>query len=71
MIVGIRGEFSSPWVSYVVQVIAVLILMGVMWILLMRQMQIGGTRPCLSASRGKAADVAAETDYVQGCCRCR
>ena len=33
---------SSPWVSWVVQGIVVILVMGVMWILFMRQMQIGG-----------------------------
>lgn len=53
VIVGSEENSSSPWVSYVVQGIAVLILMGVMWILLMRQMQIGGNK-ALSFGKSRA-----------------
>jgi cell division protease FtsH len=53
VIVGSEENSSNPWVSYVVQGVAVLILMGVMWILLMRQMQIGGNK-ALSFGKSRA-----------------
>lgn len=53
VIVGSEENSTSPWVSWVVQGIAVLILMGVMWILLMRQMQIGGNK-ALSFGKSRA-----------------
>ncbi len=44
---------SSPWVSWVVQGIVVILVMGVMWILFMRQMQIGGNK-ALSFGKSRA-----------------
>jgi cell division protease FtsH len=53
VIVGSEDTMSSPWVSWVVQGIAVIVLMGVMWILFMRQMQIGGNK-ALSFGKSRA-----------------
>jgi len=51
--VSSEDSVSSPWISWVVQGIAVIVLMGVMWILFMRQMQIGGNK-ALSFGKSRA-----------------
>src|SRR3990172_8647356 len=53
VIVGSEGNISSPWFSWVIQGLAVIVLMGVMWILFMRQMQIGGSK-ALSFGKSRA-----------------
>src|SRR5262249_7055179 len=53
VVIGSEESATSPWVSWLVQGIAVLVLMGVMWILFMRQMQIGGNK-ALSFGKSRA-----------------
>jgi cell division protease FtsH len=53
VIIGSENNSSSPWVSWVLQGIAVILIMGVMWILFMRQMQIGGNK-ALSFGKSRA-----------------
>jgi cell division protease FtsH len=53
VVIGSEDNGSNPWVSWLVQGIAVIVLMGVMWILFMRQMQIGGNK-ALSFGKSRA-----------------
>jgi len=53
VIIGSEDSMASPWFSWVVQGVAVIVLMGVMWILFMRQMQIGGNK-ALSFGKSRA-----------------
>lgn len=53
IVIGSQDDSTNPWFSWLVQGIAIIILMGVMWILFMRQMQIGGNR-ALSFGKSRA-----------------
>jgi cell division protease FtsH len=53
IVIGSQDDSANPWFSWLVQGIAIIVLMGVMWILFMRQMQIGGNR-ALSFGKSRA-----------------
>lgn len=53
VVIGSEDSESNPWFSWVVQGIAVIIVMAVMWILFMRQMQVGGNK-ALSFGKSRA-----------------
>lgn len=53
VVIGSEESASSPWVSWVIPSIAAIVLMGVMWLLFMRQMQIGGNK-ALSFGKSRA-----------------
>ncbi len=53
IVIGSQDDSANPWFSWMVQGIAIIVLMGVMWILFMRQMQIGGNR-ALSFGKSRA-----------------
>jgi cell division protease FtsH len=53
IVIGSQDDSTNPWFSWLVQGIAIIVLMGVMWILFMRQMQIGGNR-ALSFGKSRA-----------------
>lgn len=53
VVIGSEDTDSNPWFSWVVQGIAVIIVMAVMWILFMRQMQVGGNK-ALSFGKSRA-----------------
>lgn len=53
IVIGSQDDNSNPYFSWLVQGIAIIVLMGVMWILFMRQMQIGGNR-ALSFGKSRA-----------------
>lgn len=51
--VSSQDTISSPWFSWLVNGIAIVIVMGLMWVLFMRQMQIGGNK-ALSFGKSRA-----------------
>ena len=54
--VSSQDTMSSPWLSWLVNGIAIVVVMGLMWVLFMRQMQIGGNKALsFGKSRAKAS----------------
>jgi cell division protease FtsH len=51
--VSSQDTMSTPWLSWIVNGIAIVIVMGLMWVLFMRQMQIGGNK-ALSFGKSRA-----------------
>lgn len=51
--VSSQDTMSTPWLSWVVNGLAIVIVMGLMWVLFMRQMQIGGNK-ALSFGKSRA-----------------
>ena len=51
--VGSQDTMSTPWLSWLVNGLAIVIVMGLMWVLFMRQMQIGGNK-ALSFGKSRA-----------------
>ncbi|MGH9856867.1 MAG: ATP-dependent zinc metalloprotease FtsH, partial [Acidobacteriota bacterium] len=51
--VSSQDTMSTPWLSWLVNGIAIVIVMGLMWVLFMRQMQIGGNK-ALSFGKSRA-----------------
>lgn len=53
VVIGSEDSESNHWLTWLVQGIAVIVLMGIMWIFIMRQMQIGGNK-ALSFGKSRA-----------------
>jgi len=53
VVVASQNTLSSPWFSWLLSGIAIVILMGLMWLLFMRQMQVGGNK-ALSFGKSRA-----------------
>ncbi len=51
--VGSQDTMSNPWFSWLIQGIVIVIVFGLMWVLFMRQMQIGGNK-ALSFGKSRA-----------------
>ncbi len=53
IIIGSENSDTSPWFSWVINGLVVIVIMGLMWILFMRQMQVGGNK-ALSFGKSRA-----------------
>lgn len=63
VVIGSEDSESNHWLTWLVQGIAVIVLMGIMWIFIMRQMQIGGNK-ALSFGKSRAKLLTAQQKRV-------